>query len=52
MAAYVLRRLVQTIPVLVLTSLGVFMLLRFVPGDPAVTLAGPDASPEVLVATW
>lgn len=50
MAAFILRRLVHAIPVLILTSFAIFMLLRLVPGDPAVVLAGPDASPEVLDA--
>lgn len=37
---YVLRRLVQLIPVLLGISLLVFFLLKIVPGDPAVTLLG------------
>jgi peptide/nickel transport system permease protein len=47
---YILRRVLQTIPVLILTSVIVFALLRLVPGDPAIVLAGGDASPEVLDA--
>jgi peptide/nickel transport system permease protein len=47
---YVIRRLLQAIPVLVLTSGLVFLLLHLVPGDPATILAGPDAEPEVLEA--
>lgn len=50
MTAYAVRRILQTIPVLIITSLAVFLLLRLVPGDPAVVLAGPDASPEVVAA--
>lgn len=50
MTAYIARRIVQAIPVLVITSIGVFLLLRLVPGDPAVVLAGPDASTEVVAA--
>jgi peptide/nickel transport system permease protein len=50
MAYFALRRIVQTIPVLLLTSIIVFMLLRMIPGDPAITIAGTDASPEVLAA--
>ncbi len=46
MAVYVLRRLVEGIPVLILASMFVFGLLHLVPGDPATNLAGPDASDE------
>ncbi len=48
--AYLVHRLLQTIPVLLLTSLFVFLLLHLVPGDPATIMAGPDAEPEVLDA--
>lgn len=50
MAQYLTRRLIQTLPVVILTSIGVFMLLRLVPGDPALIYAGPDAPPEVVEA--
>ncbi len=50
MATYVLRRLVQTLPVLFLSSILVFGLVRFIPGDPAILIAGPDALPEQIVA--
>ena len=46
MIAFVLRRLLQGIPVLFLASVAVFLILRLVPGDPAVSLAGPDATPD------
>lgn len=48
MLTYLLRRLAQLVPTLVLISAVVFVLLRLVPGDPAVVLAGQDASPEVV----
>jgi len=44
--AYVFARVLQAIPVLVLASLGVFLMLRLVPGDPAELLAGQDATEE------
>jgi peptide/nickel transport system permease protein len=50
MATYVARRILQTIPILVLTSVFVFLVLHLVPGDPALVLAGSDAEPEVLQA--
>lgn len=45
MAAYVLGRIAQAIPVLFLASIAVFLLLRLVPGDPASRLAGENATP-------
>ena len=50
MTTYILRRLVQTIPVLFLSSVLVFALIRFIPGDPAMLIAGPDALPEQITA--
>jgi peptide/nickel transport system permease protein len=50
MATYALRRLAQTVPVLLLSSILVFSLVRFIPGDPAMLIAGPDALPEQIVA--
>jgi peptide/nickel transport system permease protein len=50
MVAYIIRRLLQVIPVVLLSSFLVFMLLHLVPGDPAETVAGPDATPEVIQA--
>ncbi len=35
MAAYVLRRLLLTIPTLILVAASVFVLIRMIPGDPA-----------------
>src|SRR5688500_1408486 len=46
MAVYVIRRLLEGVPVLILASMFVFGLLHMVPGDPAANLAGPDASDE------
>src|SRR5579884_4005520 len=50
MTAYLIRRLLQLVPVVLVTSFVVFLLLRLVPGDPAALLAGPDASPEQVQA--
>lgn len=50
MSTYVVRRLLQSVPVLILASVAVFLLLHMVPGDPALLLAGPDATPEVVTA--
>jgi peptide/nickel transport system permease protein len=51
MLQLIVRRLLIMIPVLFLVSLMVFSMLLLVPGDPAVTLAGENASPEQIEAT-
>jgi len=48
MTGYLARRLLQLIPVILLSSFLVFLLLHLVPGDPAETVAGPDATPEMI----
>ena len=44
--AYILRRILATIPVLAVVALFTFTLLRIVPGDPAAVLAGHEATRE------
>lgn len=46
MAAYVLRRLLLTIPTLILVAASVFVLIRMIPGDPAQLMLGDSATPE------
>jgi peptide/nickel transport system permease protein len=46
MQAYILRRVLATIPVLVVVALFAFTLLRVIPGDPAAVLAGHEATAE------
>lgn len=46
MAKLIGRRLVLTVPLLFVVSLIVFGLAQLVPGDPAVTIAGEEATPE------
>ena len=46
MLLYVVRRLAAMVPLAFLVSLMVFALVLIIPGDPALTLAGEDASPE------
>ncbi|CRK52496.1 ABC transporter permease [Rhodococcus sp. RD6.2] len=50
MVRYLVHRVPSAVAVLVLASLLIFFVLRLVPGDPATTLAGPDASPEAIAA--
>ncbi|MEY9598071.1 ABC-type dipeptide/oligopeptide/nickel transport system permease component [Bradyrhizobium japonicum] len=46
MLSYILRRIVSTLPVMAIVALFVFSLLYIAPGDPAVVIAGDQASPE------
>ena len=50
MGNYVLRRLLQAVPVLFLASIAVFLMLRLIPGDPAYVILGSDARPEQIAA--
>ena len=46
MTKYFIKRIFQVIPVLFLCSIIIFSLIRLIPGNPALILAGPDALPE------
>ncbi|MGV8950572.1 MAG: ABC transporter permease [Cypionkella sp.] len=48
MLNFILRRLLVAIPTLLLVSVRVFMLLKLLPGDPAVALAGQEPDPAVI----
>ena len=46
MTGYIIRRVLATIPVLLMVALGVFALIRFAPGDPAAIIVGQEATQE------
>ncbi len=46
MYAYIIRRILSTIPVMAVVAVFVFLLLYLTPGDPAVVIAGDYARPE------
>lgn len=46
MLSYIFRRILSTLPVMGIVALFVFSLLYIAPGDPAVMIAGDQASPE------
>lgn len=50
MTRFLLRRLPAALGVILAGSVVVFALLRLIPGDPAASLAGPDAPPEAVDA--
>lgn len=46
MSGYIIRRILATIPVMLLVATSVFLLLKLTPGDPAGVLLGPEATEE------
>ncbi|MBI5033329.1 MAG: ABC transporter permease [Chloroflexi bacterium] len=50
MVAFIVRRLIQSVFVLLLVSLIAFSLLQIIPGDPAVIMLGSEASPGQIEA--
>lgn len=46
MKAYILKRLLSIIPVLLLVSIIAFMIIHLIPGDPASVILGEEATPE------
>ncbi|MCL2401245.1 MAG: ABC transporter permease [Oscillospiraceae bacterium] len=48
MLVFIIRRILQTIPVLIGVTFVVFIMLHLMPGDPAVVIGGEAASPETL----
>lgn len=48
MGRYVVYRLLQTIPVLIGVSIVVFLLVRLIPGNPAIAILGSRATPELV----
>lgn len=45
MLTFIVRRALAAVPVLLVVSLAVFLLVALVPGDPAVRMAGAEATP-------
>lgn len=50
MGQYILNRVMESLPLLIFSSILVFSMLYILPGDPALTLAGPDALPGMVEA--
>ncbi|MGQ0396033.1 ABC transporter permease [Klebsiella pneumoniae] len=48
MLFYFIRRLLQTVPVLIVISILVFAFIKLLPGDPARLYAGPEATPQAI----
>src|SRR3981081_2464090 len=50
MGVFILRRLLQAVPVVLFSTFLVFLLIHLIPGDAAAVLAGPNATPQALAA--
>ena len=50
MGRYFVRRILETIPLMLIISIFVFMFIHLLPGDPAKTLAGVEATVEEVEA--
>jgi len=50
MVAFIIRRFLASVPVVFIATVVIFLGLRLLPGDPALVLAGQDATPETLAA--
>lgn len=50
MGAYIVRRILSTIVVMLIVGVCVFLLLHIAPGDPAGIIAGDNTSPENILA--
>lgn len=48
--AYIIKRILSMIPVLFIVAIFVFMLIHFIPGNPAAVILGPEATPEQVAA--
>jgi len=50
MGRYVARRVLQLVPTLVVVSFLIFLMVRLIPGDPALLIAGENATPELVAS--
>ncbi len=50
MIGYILRRLAQLLPVLLIASIGIWGMIYAVPGDPVAVIVGENATPEQVQA--
>ena len=47
---YIIKRILQIIPVLLIITILIFTMIRLIPGDPATVLLGEKATPELVEA--
>jgi peptide/nickel transport system permease protein len=51
MTAYLVRRVLAVVPVMLIVVTMVFLLIHLIPGDPVAVILGPDATPTQMEAT-
>ena len=51
MKRYIIKRIVQMIPVLILVSIFSFMIIHFAPGDPLNMYIRPDMT-QLIISQW
>ena len=47
---YTIRRLISAIPTLIVVAVMIFVLIRLIPGNPALVMLGDEATPDEIVA--
>lgn len=47
--SYILKRILQIIPVLIVVTILIFFMIRLIPGDPATVILGDKATPDLIV---
>ncbi|MGH7830729.1 MAG: ABC transporter permease [Candidatus Binatia bacterium] len=50
LARYIVRRILQLIPVLILVSIAVFLIIRIIPGDPVLVMLGIDPEERIRIS--
>jgi ABC-type dipeptide/oligopeptide/nickel transport system permease component len=50
MTTYLIKRLLGTVPILLLVTVVVFAIMQILPGDPARMILGQEATPQALEA--
>jgi peptide/nickel transport system permease protein len=50
LARYIIRRILQLVPVLILVSIAVFLIIRIIPGDPVLVMLGVDPEERVRIS--
>lgn len=45
---YIIKRLLQMVPVFIIVTIVIFFMMRLIPGDPAAVMLGTKATPEAL----
>jgi len=47
---YIIKRILQMIPVFIIVTVIIFFMIRLIPGDPAAVMLGSKATPEAIAS--